>query len=314
MKTGQIKLRYLALAGGLLFGLLLGCRPSLPSPLDTQIAPSPTATAAVLDKLPVAITPTLSIAQAKLPPATPTALPTSIHTPTPVATATATPTNTATPTPTATPIGPCSERILSGGLLDIITLEYGLSRRYAPSQLVPLAGRLSNDVTLGYPTLVRDIILEPLVQMINDMQAAALQPMIISGYRSYSAQSMAWNKWLEKEPERASILSAPPGYSEHQLGTTIDFGSPELPEIVDQEDVQFHTHFYMTSESRWLVENAHRYGFTLSYPREAFELTGFYYEPWHYRYIGVELATQLKESEAFLTQYQLDTQPIPCIP
>jgi len=198
--------------------------------------------------------------------------------------------------------------------LTIITLEYGLSRDYAPSDLVSLSDYLPVEVTLGYPTEVREIIVDSLVQMIRDMQADGLAPFIISGYRSYAQQNIAWNKWLEKEPDRVSILSAPPGFSEHQLGTTLDFGSPELEEIVNQEDVEFHTYFYKTSESEWLEANSHQYGFTLSYPREAFDLTGFYYEPWHYRYVGVELATQLKEANSFLTQYQFETQPIPCIP
>jgi len=196
----------------------------------------------------------------------------------------------------------------------LVTLEYGLSRDFVPDDLVPLADYLSTTTTLGYPTEVRQILVEPLVQMIRDMQAAGLEPTIISGYRSYAAQSIAWNKWLRQEPDRAAILSAPPGHSEHQLGTTLDFGSPELPEIVGQEDIEFHTYFYMTSESMWLVENAHRYGFTLSYPREAFELTGMFYEPWHYRYVGVDLASQLKETGTFLTQYLFESQAIPCIP
>jgi D-alanyl-D-alanine carboxypeptidase len=199
-------------------------------------------------------------------------------------------------------------------LLAIVTLDYGLSRDFVPSNLVPLSSYLPSGVTLGYPTELRQIVIEPLVHMITDMQDADLQPMILSGYRSYAAQAIAWNKWLVQEPDRAQILSAPPGYSEHQLGTTIDIGSPELPDIMEQEDIQFHTYFYMTSESIWLVENAHKYGFTLSYPREALELTGFYYEPWHHRYVGIEIASHLKEVETFLAHYQFDTQPIPCIP
>jgi D-alanyl-D-alanine carboxypeptidase len=98
------------------------------------------------------------------------------------------------------------------------------------------------------------------------------------------------------------------------LGTTIDFGSPELSEIIGQEDIEFHTYFYKTAEGMWLAENAHRFGFTLSYPREAFELTGFYYEPWHYRYVGVDLASLLKSQEITLTQYIFKNQPIPCVP
>ncbi len=245
------------------------------------------------------------------PPVMPTAIETAVppsHTPAPTAT------HTPTITPSPTPIGSCQFRIPPDDLLNIVTLTYSLGRGYEPGDLVPLADYLPVDVTLGYPTEIRQIAAEPLVQMVNAMQADGLAPFIISGYRSYASQSIAWTKWLEREPERASQLSAPPGHSEHQLGTTVDFGSPELAEIVDDPDIEFHTYFYQTSEGAWLLENAHKYGFTLSYSREAFELTGFYYEPWHYRFIGVKLATQLFEQGVSLTKYQLATQPIPCIP
>jgi zinc D-Ala-D-Ala carboxypeptidase len=245
-------------------------------------------------------------------PATVTPIPT--QTPRPP-TATPTLTNTPRPTPTATPTGPCSERIpAADDLFTVVTLEYALSRQYAPADLVPLSDYLPITVTLGYPTELRQVAVGPLVKMIEAMWQAGLQPYIISGYRSYSAQAIAWNKWLVNEPERASIISAPPGHSEHQLGTTVDFGSPELAEIVGQEDIEFHTYFFMTGEGQWLLEHAHEYGFTLSYPREAFDLTGFYYEPWHYRYVGPGMATQLREAGLTLTQFLLDSLPPPCIP
>lgn len=225
-----------------------------------------------------------------------------------------TPTATITPSPTPDRNVLCSRRIPDHGLLTVVTLTYGLSRDYVPAGLVGLAGYLPNEVTLGYPTELRRVAVTPLVNMITDMQAAGLKPMIISGYRSYSAQAIARQKWLEAEPDRANILSAPPGFSEHQLGTVVDFGSPELADIVGQEDIEFHTWFYKTSEGIWLLENAHKYGFTLSYPFEAFEITGFFYEPWHYRYVGVEMATRLHEAGTSLTEYQLANEPPPCIP
>ena len=218
------------------------------------------------------------------------------------------------PTPTATPIGACSQRLPGDDLFTIVTQTYSLSRNFAPKDLVLLTDYLPMDVTLGYPTEIREVALDPLLAMINDMKAEGLQPQILSGYRSYSAQSIAWDKWNREEPERAAILSARPGYSEHQLGTALDFGSPSLPDIVEQPDIQFHTYFFKTPEGIWLLENAHRYGFTLSYTREASETTGFYYEPWHYRYVGPEMAAQLKEVGLTLTEHQLSTQPEPCIP
>lgn len=224
------------------------------------------------------------------------------------------PTATITPSPTPDRNVPCSQRIPDDGLLTIVTLTYGLSRDYEPAGLVELSGYLPHDVTLGYPTQLRRKAVTPLVEMITDMEAAGLKPTVISGYRSYSAQAIARQKWLEKEPDRANILSAPPGFSEHQLGTVVDFGSPELAAIVGQEDIEFHTYFYKTSEGIWLAENAYKYGFTLSYPFEAFDITGFFYEPWHYRYVGVEMATHLHEAGTSLTEYQLASEPPPCIP
>jgi zinc D-Ala-D-Ala carboxypeptidase len=215
---------------------------------------------------------------------------------------------------TKEPLLKCDERMPGDDLFALVTLDYGLNRDYAPGDLVPLADQVPYSVTLGYPTEVREVILAPLVEMINDMLSAGLYPQILSGYRSYTAQVIARNKWESLYPDHASIISAPPGHSEHQLGTVIDFGSPELPGIVGQPDIQFHTYFYKTSEGQWLAENAHKYGFTLSYPKEAFETTGFYYEPWHYRYIGQSMAEQLLEQETSLIEYQLANQVPPCLP
>jgi LAS superfamily LD-carboxypeptidase LdcB len=217
-------------------------------------------------------------------------------------------------TATAVPLIQCDQRFPGDDLLAVVTLDYGLSRDFAPDDLIALADHLPFSVTLGYPTEVREVMLQPLVEMLNDMISQGLMPQILSGYRSYPAQAIAWDKWQTLYPDHASIISAPPGHSEHQLGTVIDFGSPELPEIVGQSDIQFHTYFYKTSEGQWLSENAHKYGFTLSYPTEAFEITGFYYEPWHYRFVGESMARQLHEKELSLTEFQLAEKPQPCQP
>jgi D-alanyl-D-alanine carboxypeptidase len=199
-------------------------------------------------------------------------------------------------------------------LFTIISKEYGISKEYAPDDLVPLEDHLPYSVTVGYPNEVREIILQPLVEMINDMLEEGLQPWILSGYRSYAAQAISWDKWNRLYPETAAIVSAQPGHSEHQLGTVIDFGSPELRGIVGQPDVEFHTYFYKTSEGLWLAENAHTYGFTMSFTKESFETTGFYYEPWHFRYVGKEMAQLLRDQNLTLTEYKLANEPPPCTP
>ena len=302
---GRVYALFIMLIG---LGLMAGCAPTAASSLP--MAP-PMAQATAMDPAthpPLVSTGRPPTGEAPTPP--PTITPPATTTPKP----SVTPTATITPSPTPDRNILCSQRIPDNGLLTVVTLTYSLSREYVPAGLVGLSGYLPNDVTLGYPTELRRVAVTPLVNMITDMQSAGLKPIIISGYRSYSAQAIARQKWLEKEPDRANILSAPPGFSEHQLGTVIDFGSPELADIVGQEDIEFHTYFYKTSEGMWLLENAHKYGFTLSYPFEAFEITGFFYEPWHYRYVGVEMATQLHEAGISLTEHQLANEPPPCIP
>jgi len=272
--------------------------------LTEVAAPQPTSTSTA--------TATASPLATRTPPhAPPTLTPQPTVTNTPIPTATA----TASPTPSPTPLPLCSQRVPTDDeLLTMVTLQYPIGKAYEPGDLVPLADYFDHDITFGYPTEVREIIIAPLVAMIDAMHAAGLQPQIISGYRSHYSQGVAWNKWAELEPERAIMLSAPPGHSEHQLGTTLDFGSPELAEIVGDEDIEFHTYFYKTSEGEWLREHAHEYGFNLSFAREASELTGFFYEPWHFRYIGVELATELYESGQSLTAYLMETAVFPpCI-
>lgn len=238
-----------------------------------------------------------------LPPPPPTSIP---PTHTPIPTATLLPTST--PSPTPTPLALCSQRVISeDDLLVFVTRDYPLSASFLPTDLVPLINHFSSNVTLNKPTQLRQITIEPLKTMIADMQAIGLKPTILSAHRSFAQQAVAQNSWQQEYPDRADFLSAPPGTSEHQLGTTVDFGSPE-------NNNQFHTNFYRTSEGAWLLQNAHNYGFTLSYPANALEITQFYFEPWHYRYIGRDLATELYNSSTSLTEYQVANFPPPCLP
>lgn len=316
INLGQM-MRWTGWWAGLWLILLVGCAP------DSPVAGENGLEVAVVAELPTAVstalptlTPTATSTPSPMPTATatPTPLPPP-NTPTAVPTATATPTET--PTPTATAVPSCTQRDVNpDDLFAVVTFQYGLGRDYAPTDLVSINDHFPPAVTKGFPNEIRAIVLEPLQELIAAMQAAGLQPQIISGYRSYYSQNIAYQKWAEREPERVGMLSARPGHSEHQLGTTVDFGSPVLYQYVEgaDENIEFHTYFFKTPEGTWLIENAHQYGFTLSYPREAQEITGFYYEPWHYRYVGVEMATFLKENNLSLTAFQLQSQPPPCIP
>lgn len=241
------------------------------------------------------------------------------HTLTPIPSSTPTPHRTVDPfpLPSANPqLDFCLERKPSADdLLTIVTETYGLSPVYQPADLLPLDSSLTYDSVYGADLRLREVALAPLVDMIHAMQATGLRPIIYSAFRDYATQELAREKWLKENPTHADSLSALPGHSEHQLGLALDFGSPELPELLHDPAIQFHPNFALTHEGAWLAQHAHEYGFSLSYPRAAFATTGFEYEPWHYRYVGAELATYLWETDQFLTKFLLDSRNIaPCMP
>jgi zinc D-Ala-D-Ala carboxypeptidase len=102
-----------------------------------------------------------------------------------------------------------------------------------------------------------------------------------SAYRSYSAQENVY--------EGDDLTTARPGYSEHQTGLTIDIGPLSGECSLDEC-------FGETPEGIWLRDNAWRFGFILRYPADKTAVTGYSFEPWHFRYVGVELATELRET------------------
>jgi D-alanyl-D-alanine carboxypeptidase len=109
-----------------------------------------------------------------------------------------------------------------------------------------------------------------------------------SGFRTYKNQQGLYNRTRETRGLAiAEKLSARPGHSEHQLGLAADFS-------VKGQGCVIMVCFGKTEAGIWLAENAHQHGFVLRYPKGYKTVTGFQYEPWHFRYVGVELATEMK--------------------
>jgi D-alanyl-D-alanine carboxypeptidase len=195
-----------------------------------------------------------------------------------------------------------------------VNANYGLDPNYIPGDLVRLGDYLPGRVTLP-DMLLRQEAAKALGKMIKVMLADGLAPTVLSSYRSYFEQAVAHQRWMVDDPTNADQISALPGHSEHQLGTVVDFGSPEMPALTDSTTDKFSPLFAQTSEGRWLEEHAFEYGFTMSSPLGAEALTGLAYEPWHYRYIGVDLASYLHASGYFLDEYLLKVRPVmPCLP
>jgi len=119
----------------------------------------------------------------------------------------------------------------------------------------------------------------------------------VSGYRSYARQESIFN-WNVKQKgyEEANKVSARPGQSEHQTGLAMDVSCKEVGyDLVEA--------FEDTKEGVWLKENAHQYGFIIRYPKDKVEITKYSYEPWHIRYVGVEVAQYIYEEQITLEEY-----------
>ena len=257
---------------------------------------------------------------------TATALPTATASSTATGTAVSTSSPTASPVPTATlfllptlnpeaTLVPCDQRRpAANDLLAEVTANYGLDPNYVPGDLVRLGDYLPGRVTLP-EMLLRQEAAQALGRMVKAMLAEGLAPTLLSSYRSYFEQAVAHHRWVVEDPANADQISALPGHSEHQLGTAVDFGSPEMPALTGSTTEKLSPLFAQTNEGRWLAEHSFEYGFSLSSPPGAEALTGLTYEPWHYRYIGVDLASYLHASGYFLDEYLLKVRPMmPCLP
>ena len=128
-------------------------------------------------------------------------------------------------------------------------------------------------------------LLNSFMKAFNTMQAdAAIQGIglsVVSGYRSYSRQNTLYNNYVARDGKvAADTYSARPGHSEHQTGLAADINS------LDQSWIH-------TPEGQWLNNNCYKYGFIIRYPQGKESITGYIYEPWHIRYVGVDVATAL---------------------
>ncbi|BCX13480.1 MAG: hypothetical protein KatS3mg085_012 [Candidatus Dojkabacteria bacterium] len=131
-----------------------------------------------------------------------------------------------------------------------------------------------------------------LIDMFREAQKAGFSMMLNSGYRSYQTQYYVYENWVKVEMSKgytrsqaeaiASQYSARPGFSEHQLGTTVDIGAVSCSSFTNCNE----------SIWNWLRDNAYKFGFIMSYPPGTQNKTGYIHEPWHYRWIGRDLASE----------------------
>lgn len=163
-----------------------------------------------------------------------------------------------------------------------VSKHYALPQGYKPKNLVKVDRNCAQSgVTL------REDCYNAFLSMAKDMEKKGLQLYIKAGYRLNKKRGSANSLWY-----------AWPGHSEHQTGLAFDLRKKNVTyKTLGEYDYE------KTREYAWLMQHAYRYGFILSYPKGKSELTGFGFEPWHWRYIGVEIATDMKE-KGFVTYHE----------
>ncbi|WP_047983039.1 D-alanyl-D-alanine carboxypeptidase family protein [Ornithinibacillus californiensis] len=181
-------------------------------------------------------------------------------------------------------------------VLALINKQHALPVDYKPSDMVVPDVRFPFVEDLPKKQM-RKVAAEALTKMFADADLESLDLFAQSGYRSYETQDYLFASYVSNHgEEQANTFSARPGESEHQSGLTMDVTSPHV-------NYSLVTDFGETEEGIWLHEHAAEYGFIIRYPKGKEDITGYQYEPWHLRYVGVKAATTIMERGITLEEY-----------
>lgn len=175
--------------------------------------------------------------------------------------------------------------------LDVLCNKcYALPEDYVPELVDMPTGYFVED---GKSYQLRPDALAAFIAMSDAARAEGYSLKVISAYRSRNYQNNLYQRYSDSYGrEAADTYSARPRHSEHETGLAVDINSVD-------------TTFENTREFQWLQLNAHKFGFILRYPSKSQEITGYIYEPWHYRYLGPELATKVRESKLTYDEFYL---------
>ncbi len=190
---------------------------------------------------------------------------------------------------------------------ELVNKSNPLGADYVPKGLFSLSD-LGCPVAEGRDFQLDKNAAQALCVMLEDMHTAISeneQIVVTSAYRSYAYQTELWKKYMQdlinkgytSDAAEAELTrtSAYPGESEHQMGLCVD--------LIEKNKLNLDISFEETEAFKWLFENAHRYGFILRYPKGKESLTGYDYEPWHYRFVGIDAARSIHRGGICLEEY-----------
>lgn len=170
-------------------------------------------------------------------------------------------------------------------LLQKYSKVYFLNEHYIPDSLRQIEDQWKYDESRDHE--LHSKVVPFFEDMMEDALDDGVELWVVSSYRSFEYQSQLKGSYTVTYGSGANAFSADQGYSEHQLGTAIDFTTKGLNGGLEG--------FGSTAAYEWLLSNAHKYGFTLSYPQNN---TYYVFEPWHWRFVGTELAEDLHDAGA----------------
>ncbi len=190
-----------------------------------------------------------------------------------------------------------------GSLWWVVNRQRPLPDGYVPPDLIVPDVRLR--LGAGNEQMKARAVMEPaLIEMFNAAAADGVTLVFGSGYRSEALQRQFYNSYVAQDGQvAADRYSARPGTSEHQTGLTFDATSTSGTchlEICYED----------TPEGTWIAANAHKYGFIIRYLEGKENVTGYQYEPWHLRYVGTELAAELKSTGQTMEEF-FELEPVP---
>lgn len=198
--------------------------------------------------------------------------------------------------PLPTPTESCDD------LRVLVDQDHPLPYGYVPRDLVSLS-------VYGMPILEGEELLrrkaaDQLGRLMAEAAADGEDLTIASAYRSFADQQASYGHWTDFYGQGAGGMSAPPGHSQHQLGTAVDFTNAAT-------NYEVHQNFGLTNGSTWLKKNATKYGYVMAYPKGQEAKTGYRWEPWHYRYVGKENVARMRASDMNLNDFLVKESVLP---
>ncbi|MBQ2872874.1 MAG: M15 family metallopeptidase [Bacilli bacterium] len=173
----------------------------------------------------------------------------------------------------------------------LVNKDNTLDKSYIPDDLVDALSSYRDGI------LINKLVLKQFNLMREDAKKLGYNIDIMSGYRDYMYQEAIYNKLLKEKGFAYTFRSiAKPGTSEHQTGLAIDICIYKGDKCYIEHEVED------SEEINWLINNSHKYGFILRYPKNMEDRTGYNYEPWHYRYVG-DIAEYLYKNNLLLEDY-----------